>query len=100
KSPLQALGMEDAFDKNANFVGIDGMRDLFLNKAIHEAFFALDESGVIAAAATAATMNTTAVLEKPPAIQLIPDHPFPFFIVDLKSQEMLFMGHLIQPANP
>ncbi len=95
--PLQRLGMEDAFDSSANFVGIDGMRDLLLNKVIHQTFFALDEAGVTAAAATAASMNVTSSLEKTPPVQLIADHPFLFFIVDLKSQEMLFMGKILQP---
>ena len=95
--PLKQLGMEDAFDANANFAGIDGMRDLFINKVVHQAFFALDESGVTAAAATAASMNMTAMPEKAPPVQMIADHPFLFFIVDLKSQEMLFMGKVSQP---
>lgn len=97
--PLGQLGMEDAFDSSANFVGIDGMRDLFLNKAIHEAFFALDENGVTAAAATAAVMNMKSAPEKTPPVQLIADHPFLFFIVDLKSQEMLFMGKVVEPST-
>jgi serpin B len=98
--PLQQLGMEDAFDSNANFVGIDGMRDLFLNQVIHQAFFALDENGVVAAAATAASMNVTSTPVKTPPVQLAADHPFLFFIVDLKSQEMLFMGKVAQPDAP
>jgi serpin B len=51
--PLKKLGMEDAFDENANFAGIDGMRDLVLDKVIHEAFFDLDEQGVSAGQNTA-----------------------------------------------
>ncbi len=95
--PLEKLGMEDAFDSNANFVGIDGMRDLFLNRVIHQAYFALDENGVTAAAATAAGMSGNAMPENKPPVQLTLDHPFLFFIVDLKSQEMLFMGKFAQP---
>ncbi len=95
--PLEKLGMEDAFDTNANFVGIDGMRDLFLNKVIHQAYFTLDENGVTAAAATAAGMSGNAMPENKPPVRLTLDHPFLFFIVDLKSQEMLFMGKVVQP---
>jgi serpin B len=95
---LEQLGMEDPFDSDANFAGIDGLRNLFLNKVIHEAFFALDENGVTASAATAATMNAKSVLEKEPPISLIADHPFLFFIVELKSQELLFMGKLAKPS--
>ncbi len=92
---LQELGMEDAFDSNANFTGIDGMRDLFINKVVHQAFFDLDESGVTAAAATAVALNITAVPGVAP-VQIVADHPFLFFIIDLKSYEMLFMGKVAE----
>ena len=99
RDPLEQLGMEDPFDSDANFTGIDGMRDLFLNKVVHQAFLTLDEQGVTAAAATAASLGMKSVLEKNPPIPLIADHPFLFFIVDLKSHEMLFMGKLTQPKT-
>jgi serpin B len=95
--PLTHLGMEDAFDGEANFSGIDGLRDLFVSKVIHRALFDLDENGVVAAAATAASMNATSVFPNEPPIAMTVDHPFLFFIVDLKSQEMLFMGKMAQP---
>ncbi len=97
--PLKHLGMEDAFDANANFAGIDGMRDLSLNKVIHQTFFALDENGVTATAATSASLNLTSIPEKKLPVQFIADHPFLFFIIDLKSQEMLFMGKVFQPST-
>jgi serpin B len=100
REPLQQLGMEDAFDSDANFVGINGMQDLFLNKAIHQVYFSLDEKGVTATAATAGSMNVKSILEPPQVpIPLILDHPFLFFIVDLKSQEMLFMGKVVNPSK-
>lgn len=95
--PLKKLGMEDAFDENANFSGIDGMRDLVLGKVIHEAFFDLDEQGVSAAAATAAGISATSAPDKTPPTSMTVDHPFLFFIVDLKSQEIVFMGRIIHP---
>jgi serpin B len=93
RKPLEQLGMEDAFDSDANFVGIDGMRDLFLNKVVHEAYLSVDENGVVAAAAAAASTSAKGV---PPnaTTTMIVDHPFLFFIVDLKSQTMLFMGKI------
>ena len=92
QKPLQDLGMQDPFGSNANFTGIDGMRDLFLNKVVHQAFFALDENGVTAAAATAASMNVTSALPSEPPIQFVADHPFLFLIIDLKSQEIFIHG--------
>jgi serpin B len=98
REPLQQLGMEDPFDSDANFVGINGMQDLFLNRVIHQVYFALNEKGVTATAATAGSMNIKSIPEQPQVpLSLILDHPFLFFIVDLKSQEMLFMGKVVNP---
>ncbi len=98
-APLKQLGMEEAFDSDANFTGIDGLRDLYLNKVVHQTFFDLNENGVTAAAATAASMNTTAIgPQQQPPIPLYVDHPFLFFIIDMNSHEMLFMGKMVEPG--
>lgn len=97
--PLKQLGMEDAFGSEANFTGINGMRDLFLNVVVHETFFDLDENGVVAAAATAAGMSVKSVKPGEPPIVMNVDHPFLFFIVDLNTQAMLFMGKMAQPGS-
>ncbi|HSW86013.1 MAG TPA: serpin family protein [Rhabdochlamydiaceae bacterium] len=94
---LQALGIKLAFTKDGDFSGIDGMRDLFLSKVIHDTFFSLDEAGVTAAAATAASINATAVLEKNPPIEFIANHPFIFLIADLNYKTVLFMGKFQRP---
>jgi serpin B len=94
---LQEMGIKSAFSDDANFSGIDGMCDLFLSKVVHESFLSLDEAGVTAAAATAASLNVTSVLEKKPPISFIADHPFLFFIVDMKYKTPIFMGKLSNP---
>lgn len=94
---LQNLGMKDAFSTKANFSGINGMRDLFLSTVVHEAVFILSETGVVAAAATGAAMNTKSVLEKKPPMVFNADHPFLFMIIDLKTQTPLFLGQLQDP---
>jgi serpin B len=94
---LQKLGICQAFSQGANFSGINGMRDLFLSKVVHEAFFSLDEAGVTAAAATGAAINVTSTLEKKAPLPFTADHPFLFFIADLKSKTPLFMGRLVDP---
>jgi serpin B len=95
---LQQMGMQNPFTTQANFSGIDGRMNLYINQIVHETFFALDESGVVAAAATAASMNVTSAPSMKPPEEFIADHPFLFFIVDLKSQEVLFMGKFADPA--
>jgi serine protease inhibitor len=88
------LGIKDAFSPQADFSGIDGLRDLFLSKVVHEAFFSLNEAGVTAAAATAAAINMLAVL---PTYTFTADHPFLFFLVDMQTKTILFMGKLSEP---
>lgn len=88
--PLMKLGMNNPFTTQANFSGIDGLLNLYLNTVVHETYFALDENGVTAAAATAASMNLTSSPSEP--VEFKADHPFLFFIIDLKSTEVLFMG--------
>lgn len=60
REALSALGMPLAFSPQADFSGMDGARDLFIDNMIHEAFVAVDEAGTEAAAATAVAMRLTA----------------------------------------
>lgn len=95
---LKSLGMESAFNEKADFSGIDGMHDLYLSKVVHEAFFALDEAGVTAAAATSASINITAAPSTTPPISFIVDRPFLFILVDLQTKLPLFIGMIQDPS--
>jgi serpin B len=92
---LTQMGLSTAFTPNANFSGIDGKRDLYLSKVLHEAFFAVDENGIIAAAATAASINILATPQPP--VEFIADHPFIFALVDMQTKIPLFLGELASP---
>lgn len=93
---LQRMGMLLPFTEKANFSGINGMRNLFLNQVIHQAYFSLNEAGVTAAAATAGSIGLTAMPEqKAPAF--IANRPFLFFIIDMKTELPLFMGKCVHP---
>lgn len=94
---LSALGMASVFTHNADFSGIDGKKDLYFSKVVHQAFFDLDEAGVTAAAATAIGMSATTV--HAPAKEFVADHPFVFLLVDMKSKIPLFMGKLANPCK-
>lgn len=93
---LQTLGIKTAFTDKANFSGIDGMRDLFLQKVVHATYFSFNESGVTAAAATGASMGLTSFPEDKPK-PFLANRPFLFLIIELESGLPLFMGKLIQP---
>jgi len=97
KAPLQSLGMKSAFTDEANFSKINGMQDLFLNKTLHKTFFSLDEKGVTAASATAASMNIKSALGKEPPKPFLADHPFFFLLIEKKSKTPLFLGLLTNP---
>jgi serpin B len=92
---LTQLGLSTAFTPSADFSGIDGKRDLYLSKVLHEAFFAVDENGIVAAAATAASINILATPQPP--VEFIADHPFVFALVDMQTKIPLFLGELTSP---
>lgn len=97
---LIAMGMKDAFNrKKANFQGIDGRkRNLYIGAVVHKAFIEINEKGTEAAAATAVTMRALAAAPQPtPRFQA--DHPFIFFIKDMDTQILLFLGKVNNPGN-
>jgi len=95
KSTLSTLGMKTAFTSSADFSGINGNQDLYLSQVLHEAYFALDENGVVAAAATAAAINCTCV--PTPPTEFLGDHPFIFALIDLETKAPLFLGEFASP---
>jgi serpin B len=95
KDALMELGMVDAFGSDADFSGMDGTRELFVEQVYHDAFVAIDEAGTEAAAATAVV-----VARKGPSLeqQVTIDRPFVFLIRDIETGTILFLGHVVNPA--
>jgi serpin B len=94
KEALAAMGMPAAFS-GADFSGMDGTRDLFIDDVIHKAFIDVDEEGTEAAAATAVVMPSAApVLPKDVRV----DRPFVFMIRDIETEAILFLGHVVDPS--
>ncbi len=87
KKTLQHLGMTLPFSEKGGFL-IDGQRHL-ITDVVHQATLKLDEGGVLAAAATASLIGTTAWEEPHP---FIANRPFAFKIIDLTTKSTLFMG--------
>jgi len=99
QSALTTMGMSEAFTQQADFSSIDGMKDLFLSKAIHESYFNFNEAGVEATAATAAALNMTAVgPSENPIITFNANRPFLFFLIDETTGTLLFMGKFSDPS--
>jgi serpin B len=93
---LAALGMPAAFSGDADFSGMDGGRDLFISEVVHKAFVSVDEAGTEAAAATAVIVAVTGMPEAPVEVSL--DHPFIFFIRDIQTGAILFVGRVVDPG--
>lgn len=93
---LARMGMADAFNRTADFSGIDGRRDLFAGEVVHKAFVDVSEEGTEAAAATGVAVLAMAMRPQQTAV-FRADHPFAFFIRDTASGAILFEGRLIQP---
>ncbi|MBX3273895.1 MAG: serpin family protein [Sandaracinaceae bacterium] len=100
---LQQMNMRLAFSRErADFTGIANPPSpadrLYVSQVFHKAFVAVDEQGTEAAAATAVVMARAGSGMPPePPIELRADHPFLFFIRDLRSGTVLFMGRLTDP---
>ena len=90
------MGMPLAFDENrADFSGMTDQQDLYIGNVIHKAFVAVDEKGTEAAAATAVVMEgATAMM---PENVLTIDRPFLFFIRDVETGQILFIGRVLNP---
>lgn len=95
---LSALGMPTAFSEgNADFSGMDGSKNLFINTVIHQAYVKVDEEGTEAAAATAVGVTITSV--GPPRKIFRADHPFIFIIQERETGNILFMGRVVDPTK-
>jgi serpin B len=91
---LAALGVISAFDQHtADFSGIDGQRDLYLQAVVHKAVIKVDENGAEAAAAT----GVVAVPASVPS-PFAADRPFVFFIYDHVTNTILFLGRVTDPT--
>ena len=96
KETLSSLGMPTAFSGSADFSGMDGTRNLFIDKVIHQAFIKVDEKGTEAAAATAVVIGITSA---GPRNVFRADHPFIFIIQEKETGNILFLGRVIDPTQ-
>ena len=97
RSSLIEMGIEDAFNPAvADFSGITGNRDLFVNEAIHEAVIEVEEEGTKAAAVTALKL-IMGIADHIPKTIFHADHPFLFLIRHNPSKTILFLGRVIDP---
>jgi serine protease inhibitor len=92
--PLTALGMQDAFcsSQQASFPGIG---PACIGDVEHKTVVEVDESGTVAAGATAVIFTSVVEL---PQFTVTLDHPFLYAIRDDKTGELLFIGTMTNPS--
>jgi serine protease inhibitor len=96
KNILIKMGMKDAFSGAADFSGINGKKELFIDKVLHKTFVEVNEKGTEAAAASGLRVLLGMKLTPPPVFKA--DRPFLFIIMDNKTKSILFMGRVVNPA--
>ncbi|HEY98436.1 MAG TPA: serpin family protein [Dehalococcoidia bacterium] len=96
KEVLKAMGMPIAFTDGADFSGMTGRRDLYIDEVIHKAFVSVDEAGTEAAAASAVIMKLTAMPTDTAVVTV--DRPFIYLIRDIETGAILFFGRVVNPA--
>jgi serpin B len=93
------LGMQKSFSFEADFSGIDGRPDLFIDAVLHKAFIEVNEEGTEAAAATAVIMTLKSVNGGETPIVFNADHPFLFTIHHKETNTILFLGSVNNPLT-
>jgi len=95
---LTALGMPLAFAGRADFTVIHRPSEIHIGVVVHQANIDVDEKGTEAAAATAVGMTGGPGSGAAKTITLRLDHPFLFFVRDLDTGAVLFMGQVTDPS--
>ncbi|MBS2019216.1 MAG: serpin family protein [Deltaproteobacteria bacterium] len=94
-APLRAMGMRAAFTRGADFSGITTEK-IEIGEVLQKTFIAVDENGTEAAAASGVIMRTTS-MPMGEVAELKADHPFLFFVHDVKKGAIVFAGRVTEP---
>jgi serine protease inhibitor len=93
---LAALGMGIAFTGMADFSNISD-QGLEISRVIHQSFIETNEEGTEAAAATIVEIRFTSVNPDPMVVNI--DRPFLYFIHEISTGTILFMGRVSDPST-
>lgn len=95
---LKALGLRRAFSGEADFSAMTD-EPLAISQVKQKSYVAVDEEGTEAAAVTTVTMRALAMRMPERPFEMIVDRPFLFAIADGKTQTILFLGIVNNPAS-
>lgn len=93
---LKQMGISAAFSTNADFSGINGKKNLKIDKVIHKTYIEVNEKGTEAAGATAGVIVATSV---PSYKTFRANRPFIFLIKDQLSDNIFFIGKIVNPQS-
>jgi len=91
---LAEMGMPLPLSPRADFSGMTGASDLYIDVIAHEAFVQVDEEGTEAAAATGVGMVLASAGQAEQRV-FRADHPFLFAIHDRMTDTVLFLGRFM-----
>jgi len=93
---LQALGIREPFQDNADFSGITlNAEYLKINELVQKTFIEIDEKGTTAATALAESIDEV-ITGSVPRKQFIADHPFMYYLSS--SAGIMFVGRYVQQS--
>jgi serpin B len=99
KSFLENFGIKDMFNINADFSGMTGKKDIYIDKAFHKSFVEVNEEGTEATAVTViGAKPVSSIPVKEEIVTFNADHPFIFLIRDKETGSILFMGRVMDPS--
>jgi serpin B len=96
KNSLKDMGMQTAFDRDADFSGITLDLPLYIDDVLQKAFVGVDEVGTEAAAATA-VLGKAGSAAPTDLVHFTVDRPFLFIIHD-DTGAVLFTGQVVNPT--
>ncbi|KAI3372382.1 hypothetical protein L3Q82_022880, partial [Scortum barcoo] len=91
---LTEMGMTDMFGDRADLSGISEGQKLTVSDVVHQASLDVDEAGATAAAATGIGI-TLLSFRHVPVLRF--DHPFMVIITERSTENILFMGKIVNP---
>ncbi|MCB1109783.1 MAG: serpin family protein [Chlamydiia bacterium] len=94
----RALGINSALTRSADFSGIDGTKNLMINKSFQQNVLSIDEGGIFAAAATGTSFSLKSTRPDAEA-SFVADRPFLYAIYDFDTGLLLFLGECQNPVE-
>lgn len=97
KEALASLGMQEAFESQADFSKMTEDEALVISSVVQKAKIKVDAQGTKAAAATEiGAMGTSAMVDEEEPVQIVCDQPFLYLIIDRETGTPVFIGTLEQ----